>query len=103
LLDTIPRLLPGTEWLWTAWTALATRRIRHPQPQPIQLSEINAYAEYLGVFGRSEHDLLIGVIGKLDGYYIEAWEQEAEKHRKKQAMAQKRQGRRGSMKSRRRR
>jgi hypothetical protein len=82
---------------------LATRRIRHPQPQPIQLTEINAYAQYLGVFGRSEHDLLIGAIGKLDGYYIETWEKEAEQQRKKQALAQKSRQRQSRVRSRRRR
>lgn len=96
MLDDVPTLLPGTEWLWTAWTVLATRRIRHPQPQPIQLSEINAYAQYLGLFGTSEHDLLIGVIGELDTYYIATWEREAEVQRKKQAQAQRNQQRRQS-------
>jgi len=84
----LPQLIPGTEWLWVAWQELASRRQRYPQPQPIQITEINAYASYLGLFGSSDHDLLLGVIGALDKFYIETWEREAANARKKQEQAQ---------------
>ena len=89
MLDNIPKLIPGTQWLWTAWQDLASRRLRFPQPQPVQITEINAYAQYLGIFGTSDHDLLLGVIAALDRFYIETWEREAATARKKHEQAQK--------------
>lgn len=51
-----PELLEEAAWIWVAFHRLSRKRITvDGSPQPIQVSEIAAYATYHGV--RSENDL----------------------------------------------
>lgn len=58
----MPEILPYAEWLWEAWEDLTSKRVwREGLADPIQASEILAYAEF--------HEVPKGVLRE-DLYYI---------------------------------
>lgn len=72
------------EWLWLAYARLARRRgASSAGPQPIAMTEVEAYARYHGMVSRFEREALMEVITALDDVYLEHQRKEAKKAREK--------------------
>lgn len=65
-----PTILEPYKWLWLAFTVLSQRRYRFENPQPIQLSEIMAYASFNGVIDEVLIEQLYNVVTALDAVYM---------------------------------
>jgi hypothetical protein len=72
MLDRIPRPEPAAEWLWQGYLVLAAKRFRfYKEPQPIQMTEIKAYADYLGIEDEFRRALLFHIVSVLDQVYLQ--------------------------------
>lgn len=71
VLDDVPELLPDAKWLYTAFEMLSARRYHiDGRPQPIQISEIAAYAEFEEIHDKTMRDDLLHMVSVLDAIYI---------------------------------
>lgn len=58
-------------WLWAAFGTLGARRLRiHGVPQPIPLTEIAAYANFMGYRDEVRQSLLFHIVLALDEVYL---------------------------------
>lgn len=63
--------MPGAEWLWEAYQILSERRrVTEQGPDPIQISEIAAYADFRGITAEYERELLLEVLCALDNAFM---------------------------------
>ena len=66
-LENEPRIDPQNTWLMMAFSALSGQRIHiDGRPVPIQISELSAYADYVGITDEADREDLLHVITKLD-------------------------------------
>lgn len=95
---------PSGEWLWRSFEELASKRIWDTVgPQPIQTSEINAYAEFHGIPHGVLREDLYHLVSLLDGLYIAHVRKDRKKQERKEALKARRAPRRGARRSARRR
>jgi hypothetical protein len=70
-LDNMPVLLPTAIYFWEAFQTLSAKRIITERgPQPIQVSEIKAYAEYMDITEDVLKQDLFYLINRLDDTYL---------------------------------
>lgn len=80
----MPELDPHHQWVWQAFEVLSSRRIESESgPQPIQVSEIAAYVEYVGVADEADKEDLLFLIVKLDSLMCDYIKTERARARKK--------------------
>lgn len=69
----MPVLLPEAVYFWEAFQTLSAKRIITDRgPQPIQVSEIKAYAEYMDIVEDDLKQDLFFLINRLDDTYLNA-------------------------------
>ena len=92
------RLFPDLLWVWEGFITLSRCRGNNESgPQPITVSEINAYAEYRNIDGDYERKTFLKYVGELDDKYLAHKYDErakAEKKAKADAERKRRSGRR---------
>lgn len=70
-LDNEPVILPQSKWLWRAFDVLSGSRLYNDAgPQPIQFSEILAYAQFSGC-QEWHRDLLVRIIALMDREFLD--------------------------------
>lgn len=85
---------PAGEWLWSAFEELATKRIwGEGGPNPIQTSEIYAYAKFHSIPQGVLREDLMYIVSLLDIQYIAHVRKEQERKGRKDAMKAKARGR----------
>lgn len=95
-LDDAVTIHPAGQWLWAAFEALASKRIwGEAGPQPIQTSEIYAYAKYHGIPQGVLREDLHHIVSTLDLQYIAHVRADREKSDRKAAMKARAKGRGG--------
>ena len=72
------------EWLWVAYARLARRR-QHTSagPQPVTMTDIEAYARYHELVSTFERRALMEVVTALDDVYLDHVRKESKKSRDK--------------------
>lgn len=66
-LDNVPETHPRNEWLMIAFAALTGQRLHADgKPMPIQISELAAYADYVGIDDEADREDLLIVVTYLD-------------------------------------
>ena len=87
-LENVPELHPQNEWLMNAFAALTGQRLHSDgRPLPIQISELAAYADYVGIDDEIDREDLLLVVTILDSLVLnytasERKEQEAAERRR---------------------
>lgn len=70
-LDEAPVLLPSAAWLYSAFETLSAKRLFiDGRPQPIQISEILAYAEFEEITDKTMRDDLMYMVGVMDAKFL---------------------------------
>lgn len=70
--------------MWLAYTRLARRRLTTSAgPQPISMTEVEAYARYHQLNSRFERETLMEVVTALDDVFLEHQRKEMKKAREK--------------------
>lgn len=70
-LEKIPKLLAEAVWLWDAFEILSEKRIRNEiGPQPISMSDIRAYADYVEIADEVDREDFLHLITALDRVFI---------------------------------
>ena len=88
-LDNVPEIEPLNQWIMSAFNALSSQRTTSDAgPQPIQISEIRAYAEFTGLTDEDERDDLLQVVLALDKLTLE--HSDGERRRQEATAARKR-------------
>jgi hypothetical protein len=91
-LDNEPELHPLHYWIWEGFGALARQRLHgHEQfPQPIQISEIAAYADYVGIVDEIDREDFMRCVCAMDEITLTYAQKEVERGKKKQEREAKR-------------
>lgn len=64
--------MPNAAWLYAAFSSLSAKRLYiDNRPQPIQISEILAYAEFEEITDKAMRDDLLYMIGVMDAKYLD--------------------------------
>lgn len=67
ILNDIPEIDRDLIWIWEAYMVLTnSRQFGMSSPQPIQMSEVLAYATYSGYYHPEDRELLLHHVQKLD-------------------------------------
>lgn len=70
-LENVPEVEEFCKIFWDGFDFLSERRIQtEVGPQPIQISEILAYVEYVGIFDSDTRDSFLRIVQHLDRTYI---------------------------------
>jgi len=86
-LDNVPEVHPAHEWLMRSFAVLTGQRLHSDgRPMPIQVSELAAYADYVGIDDEADREDLLHVVTLLDTLVLEHIANE----RSEQARAEKR-------------
>lgn len=88
-----PKIIPPYLWLWNGFCCLSARRMRSGssgQPQHIQITEIQAYAEYHEINEEVRRGLFFHVVTKLDDVYMDDYWKKAKDADTKRKMRQRR-------------
>lgn len=90
-LETVPEPLPVYYWIWEGFGVLAGQRMigDNGNIQPIQISEIKAYAEYTGIEDEGDREDFLRVVLALDRVAIDFAQKRMNAHRQKQQNASK--------------
>lgn len=95
-LDKIPVLDPHGRIFWRAWESLNRKRVINKHgPQPIQVSEILAYANLMAVTDQDDREDLLYHIGILDPIFLNHEYDRLNKEAKKASQRARRNSRRG--------
>lgn len=71
-LDAAPTLRPEAAWIYSAFEVLSSKRLNiDRRPQPIQLSEILAYADFEEIDDKTMRDDLLYMVGVLDAKFLD--------------------------------
>lgn len=85
-LDNMPTLDPHNTWLLRGYETLSSQRLKvDGRPQAIQVSEIAAYANYVGMADEADREDFLRIVLQLDKTALDFADDEA---RKLQAKAQ---------------
>lgn len=81
-----PTLHPNHYWIWEGFGYLARQRLHgHEQfPQPIQISEIAAYADYAGIVDEIDREDFMRCVCAMDEITLQYAQKEVEKNKKRQ-------------------
>lgn len=90
-LDNIPVLLPESVFFWEAFQTLGAKRMFNERgPQPIQVSEIKAYTDFMEIEDDDLKQDLFYLINRLDATYLDhVRKAEADNRAKQQRQARK--------------
>ena len=81
---------------WTAFQTLSRRRlINESGPQPIQVSELVAYADLMHITDLDDREDLLRLVGSMDQVFLEDSYKKRSATQKKEALKAKRGARRG--------
>lgn len=79
-------MLPHAVEFWIAFQILSEKRLwSETGPNPIQLSEIFAYVEYIEISSDDKREELLYIVSAMDRNFIEFAIDQIQKERKKQA------------------
>ena len=71
-LENMPAILVEAEYFWSAYVTLAVKRISNERgPQPIQMSEILAYAMYMRIDDDAMREDLFYHVSSLDAVFLQ--------------------------------
>lgn len=71
VLDEMPEILPHAQFYWQAYQTLSSRRlVVQGRPQPIQISEVLAYAQFIGVTDAYSRRDLLRLVVALDTEFL---------------------------------
>ena len=95
-LDNMPTVHPHNAWVMQGYTVLSTQRLKiDGRPQPIQISEIKAYADYVGMADEGDREDFLWLVLRMDATALDFADAEAARQSRKNEMASKR-GARGA-------
>lgn len=67
ILESEVKLFPDLNWIWEAYDLLSEKRVHNESgPQPIPMSEILSYADYVGITGSIRRDDFLRLVSVMD-------------------------------------
>ena len=93
-LEYVPEVDPYHYWVWKGFLTLTAQRWTGHEgtPQPIAVSEIKAYAEYVGMADESDREDFLDIILALDDIALSFTRQKISQNREKQMKESKKKG-----------